>query len=586
MTQSVALVPAAAQRMLNGERVTEAEGGEKPIGVVMAQEDDAFLSLAQEIAREDGLIMTHSLAEALGHNPEFLIWVASPERLDEPALIQFGQELGKRNSSVAAGIISASSAEQARALWERRTVKNATRLTFASPTDGVIMCDGPETMRRDFSVASVQDALLHSDYVHYSGHGTPRSWAKFRFDRIPELPPIVVSAASCQTFRPWMGENIARRFVDRGVAAYAGFPWSPVGDYFMGDKMGFPFRYSWLGCSLGHIVQILNQGSLKAFARFPQCFLLGDPRISMNEAAPAQVVRDETRKGIRTIMYRDCPAGVLPLRIPDGAKYAYIEVLGNTAASRSDLFYNCRLQFADIRHDKFVLVQTGGGELTLRLKEKPSTAWLWWDTTKDFLDLILPARSDTFSLTLVGFLAIFPLAWWRARKRRMPGSSLLWAIVVGLIFGAGMWAYASIRQGTATVTAASIDVRWVPYAADALLIACAGILFLSFTTIWAKALTVLWSTFPDFIIPLLLPVVWLMQHLRQIPDFAHSHVPLAVLGGVSLKAGLFLLLFLVLSGFVKSGPKPGGSVEPSAPPNDGPTTPVGNSDVSRGGRHR
>ena len=104
----------------------------------------------------------------------------------------------------------------------------------------------------------------------------------------------------------------------------------------------------------------------------------------------------------------------------------------------------------------------------------------------------------------------------------------------------------------------------IPYAADVLLIGCAGMLFLSSRSVWARIVALLWSTFPVFIIPLTLPVVWLMHYLREVPDFAHSRVPLALLGGVILKASLLLLLFLKVSNLIHSNGRQRFSVEQGA----------------------
>jgi hypothetical protein len=552
----VALILVAAL-MTQNARCSQGEGSaarvETPECVVLVGQSDSFLSLAREIAREDDLSVSHSLAEALHCDPEFMIWVASPDALNASALMQFGRELGRHRSSVAVGIITGSSIEQARALWSRREAAKADKLSFVSAGDGVIECDRAERVRREFNGRNIREALLRSSYVHYSGHGSSGSWAGFHSSEIPELPPIVVSAASCRTFRPSFSDNMARRFVDNGAVAYVGFPWSPVGDYFMGDRLGFPLRHSWPRCSLGHIVQILNQGSCRVFASYPQCFLLGDPRASLNKAAPARKVFDETGDGIRTIVYRDCPTGIVPLRITDGAKYAYVHAAGNTASSRSDLFFNCRLQFTDVRRDKFVLVQSDGGEVTLRLREITPKAWLWWDTLTDLLDLTLPCRTDASGITLVGFLVIFPIACWRAWKRRLPVPAVLGAVAVGVATSAVAWAYAWSRQGAATVTALPPDIHLAAYGAEALLVAGAAVVFLSCSSYVARALSVIWSTFPSFLIPLFLPAVWLMQHCRGVPDYSHDRVPLAFLAGVLVKAGTLYLVCGVLSRSVGSG---------------------------------
>jgi hypothetical protein len=47
-----------------------------------------------------------------------------------------------------------------------------------------------------------------------------------------------------------------------------------------------PFRYTWPGFPIGHVVQFQNRGAVQDFAAFPYCFLLGDPRITV-QSAPA-----------------------------------------------------------------------------------------------------------------------------------------------------------------------------------------------------------------------------------------------------------------------------------------------------------
>lgn len=521
-----------------------------PFGVIMVQKDDPYIALASEIAEREHYSVCNTLADALNKKPEFLIWVASPRQLDETTLMQFGQELGEYGKIVAVGIISGSTIEHARALWQRSTDLNADTFAFLSP-DEVIITDNLETIQKDFDTDSVRYALLHADYVHYSGHGTSRSWFSFHRDGIPKLPPVIVSAASCETFRPSFDDNIARTFVDSGAAAYIGFTWSPAGDYFMGDNAeGFPFRYSWPGCSIGHILQVINRGTQKVFARFPQCFLLGDPRICLCASNPARMVKDKTAGDTRTIEYADCPSGIVPLRIPDGGKYRYVEASGIASVAIDDVFYNGRLQCADVGDDKIILVEAAGDKILLKLRGKPPILWYVFDTVVDFFDLVVPVRDDQSMLKLIALIPILPLVFINAWKRKIRTADLLRVMTIGFVMGFGAWLYATTRFDSATVTAVAIDCRWIPYCVDVVLIVGAGLWFVSVNSILGKGFALIWSTFPVFVMPLLLPIHMVLKQFQTLPDFAHYHFIFTLLVGVLVKAAVLLVLLMAADGSV------------------------------------
>ena len=190
------------------------------------------------------------------------------------------------------------------------------------------------------------------------------------------LNQIVVSTGSCQTVRPWNDNSIALRFVDQGAAAYAGFVYSPNEGYLIGEFDGLPFRYTWPGFPIGHVIQAQNRGTLQGFARFPYLFLLGDPRIAFQSYPPYSLVDDRLEDGQRILKFQQVPSGVIPVRITGGATYRFVEAEGITTAAEQDPFYNSRLQMVDIQEDKYILLVHPGGDLTLRLR--PQAPWHWF----------------------------------------------------------------------------------------------------------------------------------------------------------------------------------------------------------------
>ena len=76
--------------------------------VVWSEPQDPYYDLAREIARAEGLPLADALDTALAHDPEFLMWVVSPERLSEEVFSGFGAALQRHGKIVSVGLISGS----------------------------------------------------------------------------------------------------------------------------------------------------------------------------------------------------------------------------------------------------------------------------------------------------------------------------------------------------------------------------------------------------------------------------------------------------------------------------------------------
>ena len=336
--------------------------------VVLAAADDPYYPLAEEIARSEGLSIAHVLDEALTRDPAFLLWVVSPSRLSDHVLIGTSLALKRRSSPPAVGIISGATMEDARRLWQRAGQVSGEQVVVvngAYPSAGIVtgrlITVNQETQTtQPLHKGSLQDALQQAGYLTFTGHGGRGYWrldeeTQFIAADVPPLPPVVIATASCNTFRLWEKGSIALAFASQGAAAYAGFSYSPNEGYLIGEFDGLPFRYTWPDFPIGYVVQVQNRGTLQGFAALPYYWLLGDPRIALQAHPLFQPARDELQGNLRTLAYADLPAGTIPLRIAGGAAYGYVEVVGVTAASTRDPFYNSRLQMADIGADKYQL---------------------------------------------------------------------------------------------------------------------------------------------------------------------------------------------------------------------------------------
>jgi len=242
---------------------------------------------------------------------------------------------------------------------------------------------------------------------------------------------------------------------------------------------------------------VQNRGTLLGFAAFPHYFMLGDPRIALAPAAPYRLVDDRVTGGVRVLSYAAAPAGIIPLRITDGAAYAFVEIPGVAAASDGDSFYNARLQFANHGADKLVLFAHRGGDFQVRLQPAAPAGWVAIDALIDSLDETL-----IFSVVHgegVGLVAAVPMLLagaWLARRRRLPSRSLVVALLVGLAF-AGLHAiYMAARVGEVTTTSKPMWFS-LPGVAVTGLLACGGALLWGGSRSWrGRALAVLGATFP------------------------------------------------------------------------------------------
>ena len=86
---------------------------------VLADSGDPYYPLAEEIAHIENATLLQSLQELDECPPEFLLWVFAPKELSDERMIEFGQALQRQPSAISAGLITASTLDGARALWQR-----------------------------------------------------------------------------------------------------------------------------------------------------------------------------------------------------------------------------------------------------------------------------------------------------------------------------------------------------------------------------------------------------------------------------------------------------------------------------------
>jgi hypothetical protein len=554
--------------LASGSPIAQLPGGGEPL--ILADPGDPYYALAEEMAQRERLPIVPTLDEAMAQDPTFLLWVVSPGFLSDEIMVDFGLALRDRPSSVSVGIISGKTLEDARALWLRapevqgERVYAANALNPAGNIEAEIIEFGKEgTAIQPLSQANLLESLKAADYWTFSGHGGSSYLrlgenSKLESGQIPHLPSTVIATSSCNTFRLWDENSLPLDMVRQGAAAYAGFVFSPNSGYLIGAYGDVPFRYTWPEFPIGHAIQVQNHGTLQGFARLPYYWLLGDPRIALQAEAPYRLVETQSSNGSLTLFYADAPAGILPVRIPGGARYRFVELPGVSAAWDHDPFYNARLQMVNIGDDKFILFEHEGGDFSLRLRSHPSWIWVAGDILADSLDttyLFFHEHGSDLIMLVVGIL-LLPIVWLVLRKKA-SSRTLVPALLTGLGFAVIHGLYAWARLERLTVTSKIVRFHPLSLISTFLLAGCGALLFLNAKSWRGQVIAVLVAT-----LNALLPAV-LQLSLYFLASGLASRVRLgfalwnASLGTQPLIVFVFecILFALVFRALAKSGKK-------------------------------
>lgn len=561
------LTPIAAVQAAGSGLVQDAGNASPHAAVILADPDDPYYSLAEEIARREAIPIVHTVDEAMKRDPVFLLWVVSPAELSDQASLVLSLALRDRPSAISVGMISGETLKDARELWLRADKVQRAQLAgeghsvavnAANPSGNI------EAQIRVFHNGGVQAGpltkpnMLHhlqqADYLTFTGHGG-KSYLRLdestalRPPDIPSLPPVVVATGSCSTFRPWEENSIALTLAGQGAAAYAGFAYSPSEGYLIGEFDGLPFRYTWPEFPIGHVVQVQNQGTLQGFAQLPYYHLLGDPRLALAAEAPYQLLSDSASGDARTLTYADAPAGYLPVHIPGGARYSFVQIPGVSGAWKHDLFYNARLQTVDAWDDKYVLFAHPGGDFVLHLHSRPAWYWVVSDVLTDVLDdtlLYIPQTGGDLLALIAAVIALVPVAWLLLRERA-PARSLIPAALAGLGFACLHGLYALVRLEKLTITSKLVEFSPFALIATFLLVGCGAFLFLNARSWRGRVVAIGVASFGALAPALfLLAVIALMNNLFVRPALGVGLLNYAV-GLQPLIATAFQCILLALS---------------------------------------
>ena len=503
--------------------------------VILSAADDPYYPLALEIAGVESLPLVQKLDQALACRPEILIWVVAPGRLSDAVMSEYGLALKAHEAFPATGIISGTSLQEARALWQRSGraggdlsyAVNAANPAAHIYTGRIMAFQGDRlTDREELTKDGLLAALAKAAYLSFTGHGGGGFWGliqpkdetqasagriELRAADLPALDGVVVSTGSCQTLRPWVEDSISLAFVDRGATAYAGFVYSPNEGYLIGEFDGLPFRYTWPDFTVGHVVAVQNRGALQGFAAFPYYHLLGDPRTALHQEPPYQVVADSTEAHRRSLHISGAPEGLVPVRIPSAAAYDFVSVEGLGAARQGEPFYNSRLQMLNIREDKFLLLLNPGWQFTIELRKSPPLFWSLLDLLLDSLDdtLLFKLQVGTagdvlvFGAGLTACLLCAVVAWRRGHLRRDSGILIARvfaaAFLAGFVMAALYGFYGLLRLERTSITSKDLVFSLWAMAGVYALITCGAYLFLTARGRAGKLIALSIATLPTWL---------------------------------------------------------------------------------------
>lgn len=151
----------------------------------------------------------------------------------------------------------------------------------------------------------------------------------------------------------------------------------------------------------------------------PYLLLIGDPRIASHKEMPWSIDSDRVAAGIREIQIGNAPAGMLPIRIVDGASYEFVRT-SRFAGSARYPFYMPPIETRNVGADKFVLVEHEGGPLTLRLFRDTPASWIAGSYLAQSLDTILLRVIGTGEGLCMRLIGIGGLGLAMRRQRRFP----------------------------------------------------------------------------------------------------------------------------------------------------------------------
>lgn len=529
---------------------------------VLADKQDQYYPLAEEIAATENAPLFNGLNEVFACQPDHLVWVTSPGRLSDQAMVAVGLALRESDSAPTVGIITGSTLEQAKALWARGQAPvgtdffavNAASQAAHIPEGRIVKLSPEVSPPQSLTRQSLVDTLKEADYLTFTGHGSSGYLGldentRLQSADIPTLPPVIISTGSCQTLRPWNENSISLRFVDQGAAAYAGFVYSPNEGFMIGEFDQLPYQYTWKEFAIGDVVKLQNRGTMQGFANFPYLFLLGDPRIAFQTDAPYQLAEDREEGEKRILRYSGAPKGLVPVRINNGAGYSFVSVPGVTSAADADPFYNSELQMENHNGDKYLLLIQPGGDLTVELSRVPAWYWFPVDMLLDSLDysLILAQQNGEYILALI--FAIFPLAWViRAMiKKRLGWNRILIpaAIGVGAALIKGIYVWIRIQQ--ITITSKTVVISPLCLATTFLLVTLGAVIYFNTHSWKGRVVGLAVSTFFIW-----MPMIFLLATTVGFNLFVSTpsigvglyNYALAEMAGISFGVILPLLYFL------------------------------------------
>ena len=403
----------------------EGENSSYPITIVLSDPQDTYYPLAEKISAVENIPLVDTLEEVIQMQPHYLLWVINPQNLSDESFTNFGIKIREAGITISSGLITGSTIEHAEALWQRELNKNGILALSVSREKNVYTYAEGEISTEPLDVETLVTAVRNSSYMTIHGHGSRKGWwieeeYGVKAGDIQALNGAFLNVVSCQTLKIWGEDSIALKILDEGAAGYAGFVHSPFG-YLIGEPHDFPYRYSWQGFPIGTIVQIQDAGLLKGFMGVPSYFLLGDPRRALEEEAPYTLLSDQEDKNRRILTFTNAPAGIIPLRIENGAAYDFVKIEGVGKAAAQEVFNNPQLRMADIAGDRYLLFKHSGGDFQVTLSQKTPFLYNTLGILKTSIhhSLLISNTPDSFILNIPLILILLLVLFVRVKKGKM-----------------------------------------------------------------------------------------------------------------------------------------------------------------------